>query len=238
MYSFQSRIRFSEVGEDNCLTIPSLINYFQDCSTFQSEDGKVGVSWLKEKKRCWVISSWEIRVLRRPFLGEKIRIGTWATELNGFFGLRNFCIQDDKGENLAEANTLWTYLDTEKMRPAKIDEESAAVYPIEEPLLREWKGRKIPLPKEGKKQEPITVGRFLLDTNGHVNNEKYVWLAMEYVPKEFEISHLRVEYKNSAMYHDVMVPVVTKTKDTIVVVLQDEQGKIFAVVEFERGEEC
>ena len=61
---------------------------------------------------------------------------------------------------------------------------------------------------------------------------------MEYVPKEFEISHLRVEYKNSAMYHDVMVPVVTKTKDTIVVVLQDEQGKIFAVVEFERGKEC
>ena len=36
-YSFTSRIRYSEIGEDGCLTLPGLINYFQDCSTFQSE---------------------------------------------------------------------------------------------------------------------------------------------------------------------------------------------------------
>ena len=27
----------SEIGEDGNLTLPGLINYFQDCSTFQSE---------------------------------------------------------------------------------------------------------------------------------------------------------------------------------------------------------
>mgnify|MGYP000603361539 CR=1 FL=1 len=34
-YSFTSRIRYSEIGEDGNLTLPGLINYFQDCSTFQ-----------------------------------------------------------------------------------------------------------------------------------------------------------------------------------------------------------
>ncbi len=30
-YSFTSRIRYSEIGEDGNLTLPGLINYFQDC---------------------------------------------------------------------------------------------------------------------------------------------------------------------------------------------------------------
>ena len=38
MYTFDSRIRYSEVGEDKRLTLISLVDYFQDCSTFQSED--------------------------------------------------------------------------------------------------------------------------------------------------------------------------------------------------------
>ena len=29
-YSFTSRIRYSEIGEDGNLTLPGLINYFQD----------------------------------------------------------------------------------------------------------------------------------------------------------------------------------------------------------------
>ena len=51
MYTFDSRIRYSEIGEDGNLTLPGLINYFQDCSTFQSEDLGIGTTVLKEEKR-------------------------------------------------------------------------------------------------------------------------------------------------------------------------------------------
>ena len=37
MYSFTSRIRFSEVDTHLNLTLGSVIDYFQDCSTFHSE---------------------------------------------------------------------------------------------------------------------------------------------------------------------------------------------------------
>ena len=36
-YSFKSRIRYSEVGADNRLTMLSLLDYFQDASIFNSE---------------------------------------------------------------------------------------------------------------------------------------------------------------------------------------------------------
>ena len=37
MYTFDSRVRYSEIGEDKKLTLYSLLNYFQDCTTFHSE---------------------------------------------------------------------------------------------------------------------------------------------------------------------------------------------------------
>ena len=51
MYSFDSRVRYSEIGHRGTMTLPALINYFQDCSTFQSEDIGVGVEVLKKRKK-------------------------------------------------------------------------------------------------------------------------------------------------------------------------------------------
>ena len=44
MYTFDSRIRYSETDSEGKLTMASIINYFQDCSTFQSEDLGLGVA--------------------------------------------------------------------------------------------------------------------------------------------------------------------------------------------------
>ena len=36
-YSFNSRVRYSETGENGKLTLPGVLNYFQDCCTFHAE---------------------------------------------------------------------------------------------------------------------------------------------------------------------------------------------------------
>ena len=38
MYTFESRVRYSEVDAEGKLPVPGIIDYFQDCSVFQSED--------------------------------------------------------------------------------------------------------------------------------------------------------------------------------------------------------
>mgnify|MGYP000910713022 CR=1 FL=1 len=50
MYEFNSRVRYSEIDHHGTLTLPALINYFQDCSTFQSEDVGLGTEVLKAEK--------------------------------------------------------------------------------------------------------------------------------------------------------------------------------------------
>ena len=119
MYAFDSRVRFSEADHHETITLPGIINYFQDCSIFHSEDIGLGIDYLKEKKRAWVLTSWQIIVDRYPRIGEKIKVGTWATEFNGLYGHRNFCMWDEKGERAACANSIWAFMDLERGRPAK-----------------------------------------------------------------------------------------------------------------------
>ena len=60
MYEFNSRVRYSEIDHHGTLTLPALINYFQDCSTFQSEDVGLGTEVLKAEKRAWILSYWQV----------------------------------------------------------------------------------------------------------------------------------------------------------------------------------
>lgn len=38
MYSFDSRVRYSECDEKGVLALVPMMNYLQDCSTFQCEE--------------------------------------------------------------------------------------------------------------------------------------------------------------------------------------------------------
>ena len=111
IYQFDSRVRYSEVDENRRITLLSILNYFQDCSSFHSEKIGFGIDYLKEKQCAWVLSSWQIVLGELPVFGQEITVQTWPYSFKGFLGERNFCIRDEKGEKLAWANTLWTYVD-------------------------------------------------------------------------------------------------------------------------------
>ena len=54
MYTFNSRVRYSETDEYGQLSLVGIINYMQDCSTFQSEDARVGVEYLDSNHKAWL----------------------------------------------------------------------------------------------------------------------------------------------------------------------------------------
>ena len=112
MYQFESRVRYSEVDSERHLTLPAVMDYLQDCCTFQSEDMNIGVEYLAEQKQAWVLSSWEIKIRRYPVMGEKICVETWPYAFKGFYGYRNFRITNGRGEKLVLANSVWVYMDT------------------------------------------------------------------------------------------------------------------------------
>ncbi len=232
MYTFDSRIRYSEIDSQGKLAMASLINYFQDCSTFQSEDLGLGVAKLKEMHMVWVLSSWQIVVERYPALGEQVTIGTLPYGLKGFLGYRNFFMMDEKGAYLARANSLWSLLDTRTNKPTGIPQIMMDGYRLEEKLEMEYAPRRIAVAGDGVLKEPVVVRQHHLDTNHHVNNQQFIDIAMDYLPEGFTIRQVRAEYKRQAFLGDALLPRIRETVGTVCVALEDSQGSPYVVAEF------
>ena len=116
---------------------------------------------------------------------------------------------------------------------ATITQEMIDAYSCEPPLEMEKAPRKITLPKEGYSGDAISVRKSDIDSNEHVNNERYVIMAQEFLPDGFRTRQLRAEYKNAAVYGDTIYPVITSEENKVTVVLNDRDGSPYAIVEFE-----
>lgn len=234
-YTFEGKIRYSETDSEGRLTLSSLLNYFQDCSTFQSEMLGVGWKYMKEKGLVWVLSAWQIEVERYPVLCEEVEIGTMPYEFKGFLGSRNFFMKDKDGRYLAKANSLWSLLNTENMKPVAVPADMVDRYGLEPRLEMDYVSRRITVPKGGVQGEAITVKKHHLDTNHHVNNGQYVNMAMDCLPEGFgaeKIRQLRAEYKMQAFLDDVLHPYIAEDGDAVSISLRSAEGKPYVNVEF------
>lgn len=234
MYSFKSRIRYSEVDKDKKMDLYSIINYFQDCSTFHSEDIGKGIDYLQEKNRVWLINAWQIVVNRFPVLGEEVTISTWAYDFKSMYGYRNFMITDAKNQVAAAANSIWVFMDTESYHPVKVTEEDVSGYGAEEKLDMDYAPRKILIPEKLTILEGFPVIRSNIDTNNHVNNGQYIKMAEEFLPSGFCIRQMRAEYRKSAVLGDIIIPMTSMKNDTFTVVLTGTDGSPFTIIEFKR----
>ena len=232
MYKINGRVRYSECGIDNKIKLPAIINYFQDCTTENSETIGVGHDYLVDRKRAWILNSWQVEILRRPQVRESIEVSTWATGFKGVFGPRDFCMKTAEGEELARAHSLWVYIDTESGRPIKPTDEEIAVYEVGEPIPMEEVSRKIKVPEGAVELDTFPVHKYHIDTNRHVNNSKYIELACEALPEDFEVKKLRVEYKKAAVLGDRMLLKRVIEEERIVAELCDEDRNTYAIVEF------
>ena len=231
MYSFNTRIRYSELNHQNgTLPCSSIINYFQDCSTFQSEDLNRGIAYLQANHRVWLLNGWQLQLVKPIKLGDIVNVGTWPYDFKGFYGYRNFIIKDCDNNVLAVANSIWVHLDTQTGRPTKIPEDIG--YTIEPPYPMEYVDRKVDAPEDSIPQPAFQVKKSNIDSYNHVNNGQYIKMAEEFLPDNFLVQAMRVEYKAQAVLDDFIVPFVSKKENCYTIVLANECNKPFATVEF------
>lgn len=235
-YEFTSRIRYSETDSNGYLSLEALMNYFQDASTFQSEELGIGFGFLTELGLAWVIASWQIEIARFPKLMEEVSIGTFPHKFHGFLAERNFYMKDKDGNMIAKANSLWTLVNLKEMKPAIPPEGLLDKYVKEPKLEINASSRKITLPEgDGVEEIPsdkLIVRSYHLDINNHVNNVQYIRMGMGCVPRDIVYNQVRVEYRKPAFLNAVIVPVTRKLGDVYTVSLQDENGETFVNLEF------
>ena len=251
MYSFQSAVRYSEVDEAGTLSIPALINYLQDCSTFQTEELGVGVGHAQEMGLRWLLAAWEIEIFALPRLAERIEVSTWARAFRGLFAGRNFTLRRcenrtaggaaQAGELLVRADSLWFMYGDAACRPVRPPASEVEPYaadlaqdaPLDMPPIQ----RRVPVEGPGAPGVPVTVTRAHIDTNHHVNNAQYVDMALAALPEaalptpsQAAPLRLDVQYCEAARLGDVVHPFVHACEGGWAVSLADAAGKPYAVV--------
>ncbi len=232
MYAFQTRVRYSECNASQKATLTALLDYLQDCCTFQSEDLGVGLEYLGAHHAAWILSSWQVDIIRYPSNGERIEIRTWPYEMRGFYGLRNFQIVDEAGETLLKVNSVWVFVDTESGRPIRPPQEMLDVYTPEPQLDMEYLGRKLPKLPEGRLCGQLAVPHYFIDTNHHVNNAKYILLGEERLPEDFTVHRIWAEYKRPAVLGDVIYTYASTEPSCTAVRLCDADGDAYANILF------
>ena len=234
-FSFESRVRFSEIDQHENMTLHSMVNYFQDCATFHSEEVGFGFHRNQAAGQAWIIAAMQIRVDRWPRFNELIRVSTWATRFRGMIGLRSNSIETADGELLVAANAQWVYMDMKKQVPIRVPAEQTEAYGIEpERAFPEETigGRKIQVPAEGgTAHDPFVILEHHLDINGHVNNGQFVLMSMKYFPELPGTRHLRLEFSRQAFPGDVICPFVYTLPDGMMVTLCGEDGKPYFIAE-------
>ena len=248
MYTFTSRVRFSEIDERGVLSIPALVNYLQDCSTFHSESVGMWPEHARETGLAWLLSAWEIEIGRLPRFGEEIAVSTWATGFKGLRANRNFCVceagDEDREHQLVRADSSWFIFDAKAGRPIRIPTDEVA--PYESDIEHDKPLDLPPIPRilrataPGKPAAPVIVTAAHLDTNHHVNNAQYVSMALGALSEQADgrdgsaipaIRWLDVHYSQAAKLGDTILPHIHHEPDgSVIVTLDNEDNRPFAIV--------
>ncbi|SER42125.1 acyl-[acyl-carrier-protein] thioesterase [Lachnobacterium bovis] len=232
MFQMRETVNYTEIDTEKRLTMSALLDYFQNCSINHSEDVGVDLDFLKKENLGWIISSWQIKINKMPKFKDEIIIKTWPYEFKAFYGYRNFLVTNDLGEHLVEANSIWVLLNTDARKPVVDSAKIMEKYKLEPKLEYGDKKRKLKVPTEYEEKDPVKVPSFFIDTNGHMNNVKYVLLADTYLPNDFSVGELKIEYRKEAMLDDVLYPRLTYNNDEVDVVFATEEGKPYAILKY------
>ena len=128
MYEMKIRVRYSEVDREGIARLHQILEYFQDCGTFQSEELGLGVEEDQKNHRAWYLIAWNVKIIRHPRMSEYIDVTTQAYKMRGFYGYRRYSIIDEQGATIVSAEAIWILMNTQKMLPMKVTKEIADIY--------------------------------------------------------------------------------------------------------------
>jgi acyl-CoA thioester hydrolase len=78
----------------------------------------------------WVVRSQKITYLKPAFEGDSVVIKTWVASARSASSVRCYEIVNDKGEMLAQAETVWAFINYAKQKPTRIPDEVANCFEI------------------------------------------------------------------------------------------------------------
>ena len=198
-YQMKMKIPFDMADMNGHIKLPDVILLSLQVSGMQSiELGVSDKAILENYNLVWIITDYDIEVVRLPRFAEEITIETEALSYNRLFCYRRFTIYDQAGQDLIHMMATFVLMDRDSRKVQAVESEIVA------PYQSEFDKKLIRGPKYESLEEPFSkdyhVRFYDLDMNGHVNNSKYLdWIfevmgadfLTQYIPKKINIKYVK-----------------------------------------------
>ena len=169
----EMRVMPSMCDENSLMSIPAMLDMFQDMAGIHAESVGIGALELENKGLFWIVSKIRLRVNSRPLVQEMLEATTWIQPADRVSCERDWSISKD-GEQTAYVRSIWAALRRDNFRPGHM----ADFYPDADFTMAPPDD--IPFARMGKKFEGAeTLGEYRIrsidiDRGGHMNNVNYV----------------------------------------------------------------
>lgn len=198
-YQMKMKIPFDMADMNGHIKLPDVILLSLQVSGMQSiELGVSDKAILEGYNLVWIITDYDIEVVRLPRFAEEITIETEALSYNRLFCYRRFTIYDETGQELIHMMATFVLMDRDSRKVHAVEPEIVA------PYQSDFDKKLIRGPKYESLEEPVSkdyhVRFYDLDMNGHVNNSKYLdWIfevmgadfLTQYIPKKINLKYVK-----------------------------------------------
>lgn len=219
-FSRKYLVHYYEAGADRRLTIPALIQYFEDIAILHSTERGLDLDYY-EKNHCgWMLIKWDVTVNSLPCFGDTVLVETRVHAMKSFMADREFRMCDEDGTVLAEARSNWLLVDTVRRRPIRIPDDQLEKFPATEESKSFIAIGDVPVidVPDGAVQQAVRASYSDIDTNGHVNNIRYIAWALDSLPEGYlqgkSPAAVRVQYRRE-LTPGAAASVITETGEGV-----------------------
>lgn len=201
IYTYNYKIKYSDVGSNNNLTLKSLVNILQESAIAHSDIAGFGINQTSITHLAWLLLNWKVKMFSRPKCNDELTVKTWPTSFDKLYSFRDFEVYDKNNNLVTIASSKWFPIDTESKKIKKITPEISEAYgePVTKSVFENPFKEKILVPEDLKLNFNYTIQRRDIDTNGHVNNINYIDFALETLDEEIfnnnVFNNLEIVYK-------------------------------------------
>ena len=240
-FSKEYTVNIYDVDSNYRCKYSSLMNYLWDVVVSQSDN--LGETDHGLINNCvWVLLKYDLDIIEYPEFRETITVETDIVGIKKLFGYRSFKVRNLKGRIIISGLSTAMLIDLDKRRPVKMSSEQCTIYGIEKELEEN-----IPLDDFMRLENPKYVKNYTtrhsdIDVNRHVNNVKYIEMAVDTLPKaflaEYEMSNMKVLFKKEATDEDTLRLLSEVIKEdekyvtTIHQIIDEKEDKLLTKLEF------
>ena len=208
IFKKEYKINIFDVDSEHKCKFSSLVDFLWDVVISQSDYLGETKEGFVHNQCIWVLLKYDITIYEYPKFRDTITVDTKVLGSKKFYGYRQNTIRNSEGKVIGEAFSTAILIDFEKRRPMRISSTQSEIYGLNGELAEVPTLDDLPkIQKEDyKKDYPVRYSD--IDSNGHVNNVKYMEMAMDTLPRfilnEYKLFNIKVLFKKETTDGDTL----------------------------------